>query len=558
MVGLWARARDSLATSAGVARNRNLRRLALALVGSEIGAWGYSLALTVLAFESGGAKALGLVVVIGMVTPAVASPFTSLLGDRFDRVRVMLSADLARAVLMAVAAAVAASGGPLGVLYAIAACSSVAGTAFRPAQAALLPSLARTPEELTAINVASSTIESVTVFVGPAIAGAIVAASEPWVAFVVASGTFLWSALLIAGIRRPEPPAEQEPEPEREREGLPRTIMAGAVAIGTEPRLRVLVSLLSAQTLVSGTLLVLLPVVALNLLDSGERGLGGLYSALGVGGIVGAAVSLGLIGRRRLAPPFGLGVCLWGAPLALIALWDSQAGTLVLLALIGVANTVVDVSGFTILQRAVPDAVLSRVFGILESLSYGTHALGGVIAAVLVETAGIKTALVACGLFLPGVVALAWRRVNRIDANAPPSEHLELLRGVPFLAPLPLATLEHLAGALTPVTLAAAETIFHEGDHGDRFYLIQDGEVEVTAGGRMLRREHGGEFFGEIALLRDIPRTATVTATTETALLALDRDEFIAAVTHHAPSVDAADAVVTTRLATTPLAGGLT
>jgi MFS family permease len=557
MEAVRSRLRQSAAAFTEVARNPNLRRLALALIGSEIGTWGYSLALTVLAYASGGAKALGLLTLVGMLTPALAAPFTSVLGDRFDRVRVMLSADLVRAGLMAIAAAVAAADGPLAILYAIAACSASTGTAFRPAQAAILPALARTPEELTAVNVASSTIESVTVFAGPAMAGAIVAATDPWVAFAVACGTFLWSALLVSRIR---PPArDDEPAGERtEPEGVLRTVSAGAVAIATEPKLRLLVSLISAQTLVSGTTLVLLPLVSLRLLGKGDQALGGIYSAIGFGGLIGAAAAGGLVGKRRLAIPFGIGALLWGAPLAVIAAWHSQASVLVLVGLIGVANTLVDVSAYTMVQRAVPDRVLSRVWGILESLIYGTHALGGVIAAALVEGAGLRPALIASGVFLPAIILPLWRRVAAIDAAAPPAEHLGLLRGVPFLAPLPVDALEHLAGALEPVAVPAGQRVFGEGDPGDRFYLIDAGEIEIAVAGQPLRRETTGEYFGEIALLRDIPRTATATALTDCELLALDRDEFIAAVTGHPPSTDAADAVVTTRLATAPRASGLT
>ena len=201
MTSLTARLAESARAFGRSFGNPGLRRLQLAFVGSEIGGWGYSIALWVLAFEAGGAAALGVLALVTMLVPGIAAPFTSILGDRFDRVKVMVGADLVRVALMAAAAAVAFAEAPTGILYALAALASAAGTAFRPAQAALLPSLARTPDELTAANVASSTIESVGAFAGPALGGVVIAASGPGVSFAIAAGTFLWSALLLAGIR---------------------------------------------------------------------------------------------------------------------------------------------------------------------------------------------------------------------------------------------------------------------------------------------------------------------------------------------------------------------
>jgi MFS family permease len=545
--------RQKLGESGGafrdVARNPGLRRLSLAFTGSEVGGWGYSLAILVLAFEAGGAAALGLLTFVLMVTPAVASPFTALLGDRFERARVMLTADLIRAFLMGVAAVVAFTDSPTWFLYVLAGLSGITSTAFRPAQAAILPSLARTPAELTAANVVSSTVESVTVFAGPAIGGAVLAATEPGVSFAIAGATFLWSAALIGRIQLPPQAEEQESEEEAAPEGIGQALAAGARAVFGEPRVRLLVGVMGAQTLAAGTLLVFVPVVALDLLDAGEEGLGSLYSALGVGGLVGALAAAALVGRRRLAPPFALGTILWGAPFALLALWDSLAGALVLLAVIGLANTVVDVSAYTLLQRAVPDAVLARVFGILESVILGTVALGGVLASLLVEAFGLRPALLATGAFLPVVVALLWRPLLRIDGEAPPPEReLELLRGVPFLALLPPATLAGLAARLEPVAVAAGEPVFAQGDPGDRFYVIANGEAEVRLDRQPARRLVPGDFFGEIALLHDLPRTATVRAVGPLELFALERGDFLAALTGHAPSRHAAWAVVETRL----------
>jgi MFS family permease len=545
--------RESLAAFREVFRNPGLRRLQTAFATSELGDWGATLAVAVLAFNAGGAAGVGLLLLIRMLPAALAAPFTAILGDRYDRVTVMLSADLVRAAAMAGAAAAAFAGTGIEVQYAIASIVSVVSTAFRPAQAAVLPSLSRTPSELTAANVASSTIESVTSFAGPAIGGAVLAATEPGVTFVVASATYVLSAALLARIGRVETVPDEEQET-----NLRHVATAGFRAIGSDARVRVLVGLFAAQTLVAGALGVLVVVLALDVLATGETGLGALNAALGVGGVVGAVGAIALIGRRRLARAFTVGTALWGLPIALAAVWDTQAGALVLLGIVGLANTVVDVAGFTLLQRAVPDAVLARVFGVLESVFLGTVALGGVATAALVEGAGSDVALIVSGAFLPIVAVLAWRPLTRIDAAAPgPAPGIELLRAVPFFAPLPETTLERLAARLDRVTIPAGEAVVRQGEAGDLFYVIEQGEVDIEIDGEIVHQRGPGEFFGEIALLRDVPRTATVRARTDLLLMALERDEFLAAVTGHAPSAEAAGAIVAARLGVRPNLGPL-
>jgi MFS family permease len=538
--------RESRTAFAGVFANRDLRRIQLAFAGSEIGHWAASLAFSVLAFRSAGTAAVAVVVLVQMLPAALAGPFLALLGDRHPRRRVMIGADLVRAALVGGASALAFSGAPIGPIYAIAALVAVVGTAFRPAQAAILPTLARTPDELTAANVATSTLESLMSFAGPAIAGVLLAVAEPAACLALTAAAFVWSAILIAGVRRDEAPAR--PPGDAPAAGVARELLAGGEAIARDSSLRLLVGLFAAQVLVWGVLFVLVVPISYELLGTGEEGLGPLLAAFGVGGLIGAFVAAGLVGRR-LSIAFGASMLLWGAPIALVPVWPEEAAVLVLLGVVGLANTVADVAGMTLLQRGVRDEVLARAFGIFESLLLAAMAAGSALAPALEGWLGLDGALIATGVFLPAVTVLCWRRFARIDAAAPvPHERLALLRGVPFLAPLPAPTVEHLAGSLAAVDVEAGATVFHEGDPGDRFYVVEQGEVEVRAGGRLLRTLGPGDFFGEIALVRDVPRTATVTASTSSSLLALEAPEFLGAVTGHASSAEAADAVVVSRL----------
>jgi MFS family permease len=540
MQGLRARVADSTRSFGQVFANPDLRRLQLAWAGSLIGNWSYFVALAIYAYDQGGAAAVGVVSVIRMLPAAIASPFLASLADRYPRKLVMIVTDVIRAALMIAAAVTIWQGWSAYVVYAIVALSTVAGTAFRPAQAALLPHLARNPAELTAANVASSTLEAVGAFIGPALGGILLAVTNIETVFAVNAASFIWSALLVLAVRSGSAtPHEKEVGDHSHGHG----VGAGFRALFASADLLVLTGLYTAQTLVAGALNVLVVVTALALLDVEGSAVGYLNAALGVGGLVGGFVALVLATRGRLAADFGIGIALFGIPLALIGITSSVVVALLALALIGLANSIVDINALTIMQRAVPDEVLARVLGVLEGILIGSIGVGGLLAPLLIHFAGIRWALILTGLLLPVLALTATRRLLSIDRRTSAPAHTELLRGIELLAPLPMATIEALAGSLAEQSVPAGTAIVREGEVGDRYYVIAKGEVEVA--GRRLGR---GSGFGEIALLRDVPRTATVTAATDVTLYTLEREEFVAAVTGHEPAKATADEIIAARL----------
>jgi predicted MFS family arabinose efflux permease len=527
--------------------NPQLRKLQIAFTGSVTGEWGFLVALAVYANDKGGATAVSAVLVIRWVASALTAPWLAYFTDRYPRERVMLAADLSRVVAMSAMAAAAFTDASPWIVYVLAGFMAIASKTFRPAQAALLPLLARTPEELTAANATSSAIQSVGTFLGPALGGLLLAvASVGWV-FVADALTLVWSAIFVVQLH--SPPAE--PKPAVERGGAFDEAIAGFKALGTERDGRLIVFLYFCQTVVAGALRVLIVVTALDLLDIGNSGLGVLNAAMGIGGLFGVALAFALIGRRRLASDFGIGLVLIGLGLGLIGVWPTLFGAIVLIAVFGIGNTLVDVSGVTLLQRAVRDEVLGRVFGALESILVLGLAVGALLAPVLLNLIGTRWSLIVVGALLPVLAGLLWRRLRVIDARARiPTERIELLRANEIFAPLPPPVIEHLAVKLIPRRVEAGDVVFRQGDEGDLFYLVEDGRCEISIDGEHVADVWPGETFGEIALLRDIPRTGTVKAIENTKLLALERDEFIAAVTGHAPSREAADALVGARLAT--------
>jgi hypothetical protein len=387
-----------------------------------------------------------------------------------------------------------------------------------------------------------STIGSVGMLAGPALGGALLAVSGPSTVFGVTAAALVWSVACVLGVRRDESPAASGEEP------LLPSLLAGFRAIGSEPALRVVVTLTGVQQVVIGVFEVLLVVYALRVLDAGSSGVGWLNAAFGMGGVAGAGLVAALAGRKRLGADLGLGVLLWGVPMALVALWTNLGFALVLFAAVGVGNTLSEVAAMTLLQRTAEDKVLGRVFGVLESLILATLAIGAAVAPALVSALGVRAAFVVSGLLLPVVVVVLAPRLRAIDAAAHvPGEALDVLRSIAFLGVLPPPVLEQLASSAQPVSVAAGETVFARGDRGDRFYAIASGRVVVDVDGEA--RELGpGDFFGEIALLRDVPRTATVRTVDDVRLYAIERHDFIAAVTGYAPSREAAEHVVAMRL----------
>jgi MFS family permease len=522
---------------AAVMRSRNLRRVELAWGASIVAEWAHFVALGVFAYHAGGTTAVGIAGLVRMLPAAILAPLASSLGDRFHRERFLLAISLVGALALAASALAYFGGKSEPAVFALAAVVGVTSTLFRPALQAILPSLATTPEELIASNGATSTVESIGTLAGPLLAGALVSLANPGVVFAVAAAAMLASAGLLALVH-------VEGRIETEAEGF--GVLDGARAVAHSPRPRLIVGLLAAQGFVRGCLNVLVVVLAFRELHTNGGAVGYLTAALGVGGLFGAFAALTLEGKR-LGAPLGVALTFWGLPIALIAPKPWLPAAIFLLAVVGAANSVEDVAAFTLLQRMVPDEVLSRVLGVAWGLVMGAVAIGSLVAPAIVSALGTKGALVAVGAILPVTTLLSWGGLKAIDREvAAPAQELVLVDSVPMFAPLSVVAKEHVASKLTPVFATPGEVIVQRGDPGDRFYIVAEGELEIANGAQSTA--HEGDVFGEIALLRDVPRTATVTARTRSRLFALERDDFLAAVTGQPAAHAAGEALVDERL----------
>ncbi len=529
-----------------VFRNARLRQLQLAWAASSLGTCAYLIAIAVVAFRSGGAGAVGLIMLVRTAAAALAAAPLAALADRYSRRRVMADSDLVRAGLTAALAVSTQVDAPIALTYVLAAAIAMVATVFRPAQAALTPSLAETPEELTAANAVAGTIESTSIFLGPGIGGLVLAASGSVAVFLVCLAAFLVSAVMVWSID--EPPGEAGSA--GGDAAAPVATLAGFSTLAASPALLAVTLTYAAQALVAGALTVFAVVLAIDVLNMGNAGVGYLDCAFGVGGILGGVAAVGLAGSRRLAASFAVGVLAWGVGVALLGVTTTTAVALLLLAGVGAGNTVVDVAAVTLLQRSADDAVLGRVFGVLETVLLSALGLGSILAPVAIDAVGIRASLIGTGLLLPVVVVVFSRSIVALDRPDPEvAWRTALLRAHPVFRPLADATLEQVARALEPETAAEGALVIRQGDAGDRVYLVASGELAVDVDGRPGARLGRGDVFGEIALLRDVPRTATVRAVSGAGLLTLGRDEFLAAVTGHPTSAAEADLVVATRLA---------
>jgi MFS family permease len=538
------RASQMVSALGAAVRNENIRRVELAWGAAIAAEWAHFVAFGVFAYEEGGAAGVGIAGLVRLLPAGVLAPFAASFGDRFRRERFLLAMALIGAAALAGSAA-AAFAGQVILVFAFAAVVGLSSTLIRPALQALLPSLARTPEELIASNGATSTIESLGTLVGPVIAGLLVAVADVGVVFAVGAVTLLGAAALLARVHvegRINLTSSADDESPRE------LIAAGFRTIADTPGAPLIVGLVAAQAFVRGCLNVLIVVAVFQVLDGSAADVGYLTAAIGVGGLIGAFGAMTLEGRR-LAVPFGVSLVFWGAPIALIAPRPYFAAAVLLLAVVGAANSVEDVAVFTLLQRIIPDEILTRVLGVVWGLAMGAVALGSIAAPALVEAIGPRAAFFVVGAILPLLALGAYRRLAAMDARiAPAAAELEFIDQVPMFAPLSVAAKERVAANLVPLSVPAGEVVIRAGDAGDRFYIVGDGELHIDANGT-----HGtarrADYFGEIALLRDVPRTATVTAAVDSELYALQREDFLAAVTGHSAAHAAGQEVAQARLA---------
>jgi MFS family permease len=550
-----SRVRSVLSVFRSAFANPTLRRVgsAYALFGSaEFGIW---LILLVFAYERGGPSASVVMVLVQLIPCVLLGPFIGSLADR-RRPSAMLRAGYGmQATTMAGVAVVVGIHAPAVLVYLLAALASLGLSVTRPAQAALLPAIVRTPDELTAANVMTGWTEGAASLVGPAVAGLVLALSGPAAAVTVMAAMSALSLLLVARVAGPPAAirtAADGAEPDTEGAigaSITDGVRSNLATTFAHPQLRVLLTLHAFYFVLIGSLDLLCVILALTILHLGAGGAGYLNAALGAGALLAGFVTAFLVGRRHLSRTLTISLAISVGALAVIAAVPRVAPAFILIAMVGLSGTVFDITGRTLLQRAAPPGAIAGSFSILEATTDFGLAAGAVLVRVAISVGGVRAALLAPAVVAALLIAGLWRQLTRIDATANvPQVEIQLLRSLSIFAALSPPSLEGVARQLEPVPVAAGTVVVTQGEPGHCYYAVADGQLTVTRDGRSVGTLGRGEGFGEIALVRQVPRQATVTAVGECLLFSLDKGPFIQTLSGHAAAASAVSAAVARHL----------
>ncbi|MGZ4149404.1 MAG: cyclic nucleotide-binding domain-containing protein [Actinomycetota bacterium] len=527
-----------------VVRNRSIRRMQLAFILFNVAEPAMWIGVLLFAFDRGGTRAVGLVTIVCLVPSGILAPVAASLGDRFPRTRVVRGGYAAQAVTTAVLAVAIGANAPTEAVYALSLIASLPYTTGRPNHHALMPSLATTPEQVAASNSVSALVEGIGYIVGGLIAAAL-ATIGPGAIVAVAAAALVLAVVVTLGVHGGTRGSEGGLHPW----SLATDAVHGLAVLVRSAGPRVLMILYAALALTTGAVGVLFVPLAIDRLGLGDPGVGLLSTSQSVGLFLGAGISIGFATRRRLAFAMLAAAAGYAAGASLLGVAVTTVVAVCGAAVYGAGVTLTDVLARTLLQRITDDELLTRVFGTVEGLWLLGFAVGAAAAAPLEAAVGLGPAFVAIGGIFLATAALVLPGLRRIDAAAViPERQLALLGQVPFFAPLPRVDLERLARQLVRAETPTGTEVIRQGDLGDRFYLVDAGTFAIDVDGRRIDTTTEGGFFGEIALLHDVPRTATVRALEDGAVWTLDREEFLATVTGLPQSHAAARAVSAERL----------
>jgi MFS family permease len=511
-------------------RNRSLVACTLAAFANTVTEWTMYIAALVYAFDRGGVAATGFASIAILVPICFAAPLGGVAAERHSPARLLCAAHVVEGAALTAAAAAASADAPLVITILLCAIAQAGITFTRPAVAVLTPALVRSARELTVANVWSSSTDSASMLVGPLAATVLLAVSGAPVALAGCAAFGVAGALLILPTARREP--SMKGAANGPAIGVLATIRGSLHEVRNRPGALGVLGAIGAGYVLIGSLDLLLVGFAREDLGMGDSGPGLLSTAVGAGAVISSLVAGRLVRRRRLAPLIVIAVVV--ITVAVVALGTSSVVwvALILLSVIGFSRALVNLTTRMLLQRSSPPGTLAPMFGLVELLA-GTGMLFGAIATqALIVVNGAATALFGLGAFFLVVLVLAVRPLRHADDGADvPIVAISLLRRLPLFQPLTPLAIEAVARSAVEASVAAGTDVVSLGDVGDHFYAVTDGTFEVMRDGVCVRTFGRGEGFGEVALLANVPRTATVTARTAGSLLSIARAPFLEAVT---------------------------
>jgi predicted MFS family arabinose efflux permease len=525
-------------------RHRDLRSLIVAFAISASGSWAYNVGLSVYVYDQTKSAAWAGAVTIGRFVPSILfGAYGGVLAERFERIGFMVRLDLICTALMTGLTVLAAFNGPAWAAIAIGGVNSTITVCYQPAVAAIVPQLVPA-KDLAAANTLQNTVENLAVIVGPALGGLLLLTGSVTFAFGVNAGSFLLSALLVSRIRARSEPVDVTQEGSV---GPFRQMLVGAQAIVSSGAARLLVGYSVLASFVYGVDTVQFLFISREQLGTGSKGYGYLLAGLGVGGVAAAGLVNRIAAWPRLGTAILVGMAVYCLPTLLFLTVNVPVGAFAIEAVRGAGTLVVDVMAITALQRSMPKDKLARVFGAFFTFVLLAITLGALITPQVLDHTSLDTTLWLAGVGIPAVAVLGWPMLRRMDnANvarlAAIEPRIAVLQRAAILAEASRGVLERLAAGATELDVEAGQPVVTQGEEADAFYVIEDGGMAVSSHGedgveKQLPALSPGDYFGEIGLLEQMARTATVTANRPSKVLRVGGDDFLDALSSGSASV---------------------
>lgn len=514
----------------------------------EEGVW---LGILLYAHSVGGSAAVGAVAVAQLVPAMLLVPVTTMAIDRLSVRGGLTLAYASSAVSTLAVGLLLLADAPVLVVVLAAVVQSVAVTMGRPAHYAALPRLAELPSHLVAANAVTGTVEALGVLLGPLSVALVLSVAGVAPLFIVLAVLLALATVLVGTAK--VPPAAVGPTGDTGGDaavdgaagGVPepflRSATQGVREVRRIPGALRLLTIIGLVWVMQGALDVLGVAFAVDVLEAGEQGASLIAAGNGLGLLAGAAAAVVLVGVARLSWVFVAGAAAGGVTLAAVGLADTLVVTVILVVVSGLARSLVDVAGRTLLHRNADEQAMARVFGVQEAVLLGGLSIGAVMAPLAIAVVGERAAFVLAGAVLAVPAVFALRSLAALDrSGVVAAGRIRLLRDLTLFAPLPANDLERLALASDRCPAAKGDRLIEQGAVGDRFYAVESGRYEVVKDGRPVALLGPGDFFGEIALLRDVPRTAAVTCVEAGDLVVLGREPFLTAMSRSRPPRDSA------------------
>lgn len=520
-------------------RSRDLRRLLGSQIVSATGSWAYNVALVVFLYDETHSTSWVAIGSLARFVPSLlCSAYGGVIAEQFERIRLMIVLNLVALVLQGGLALAMWQRAPVGVAVVLAAATSILLTAYNPAVPAVIPEVTD-EDDLAAANAMSGVVDNLVIILGPAIGAGLVIAGGPGLAALINAVSFGAAAMIVSTLTVRSRPSDVT---DGGRSGPIRQMAEGFRAVLSTTTVAIFVAFSVLASFVYGTDTVLFAPISKLQLHTGSSGYGYLLAGLGVGGVLGAGVVNRLAQNPKLAPAIMGGMAVYCLPTAILVFVHQPGVAFGLQVVRGAGTLVVDTLAITALQRSVPKEMVARVFGVFFALVLAAISIGALITPSVLR-AGLHTALLTYGIGVPALCLLALPRLVSLDRVASAravalAPRVSILERMDLFAAASRSSLEGLAGASVEMQVPAGSPVVVEGEAADAFYVVVDGELDVTAVGELggeahwLRRLGAGSYFGEIGLLGHVPRTATVTAATDCNLLRIDGGDFVDALTN--------------------------